>query len=232
MAQYLEVTDVYIPPAAPGISAEVAIQIKNIHSALVRALLTGGVSLNGAATQTFQTGHADIPAGDSVTFSVELTTPSHDSTLFITPWWLGSDGQYHDDETVLKPWAVTSISITGVTAPASAQYGATVDIEVTVQNNSESARTVKATYNYDGRTLDMSPSEASVAAAGSKTFTASFEMPNSDVLLALGAFYIDPNTGDWASGDATSRDITLEEAPPPPEEPDITQFEILDYAVV
>lgn len=220
MGQYLDITKVVIPAASPGTDVYVQMTLKNKYTSTVRAVLTGGVSPDGAFTQEFETGYADIAAGTSRTFYVLLKTPTQDSTIAIVMWYLSKTG-YISDGVFYQPWDVgefSSISITSITAPASATQGFTVSVSMVVKNNSSSARTLMGNYNYGTGTLNMSPSSASVAAGASKTFTASFTMPSSNVTLILSAFYVDPNTGEWATGDSQYRSISLvvEEPPEPP----------------
>lgn len=103
--------------------------------------------------------------------------------------------------------------IVDIIAPASANAGDLVNVEVRVRNiSTESIAISCATGLYDETPLYFSPDYLWVAPGSTQSFTASFTMPNKDIRLHVGSFYW-TETG-WVQDDYAYVDITLAGVPP------------------
>ncbi|MBA7668693.1 hypothetical protein ES703_76808 [subsurface metagenome] len=110
--------------------------------------------------------------------------------------------------------AGTLTEITEIIAPASANAGDLINVEVRVRNLSGDSIAVScATALYDETPLDFSPDYLWADPGSIQSFTASFTMPTQGIRLHIGSFYY---TGEeWIQDDYSYVDIALEEAPTP-----------------
>jgi len=115
--------------------------------------------------------------------------------------------------------------IIGIYGPAEAAEGELVNIEVVLQNISDSPLYLAVVGQHDGVTDYFSPDYASVDPGAAYSFTASFAMPNKGIKLDLWSYFW---TGSaWAQDDYEYVYISLKVLTP-----QFRSFAVADYSQV
>ena len=117
--------------------------------------------------------------------------------------------------------AYTSVEIV---VPASAALGAVVNVVAKVKNLFDRTLTITVTGLYDSTEISsFQPFWTWINPLETKSFSASFTMPNKNVRVCVGAWYLYELPDKWAIDAQSYADIALIPAdgngePPPPDE--------------
>jgi len=113
MAQVAEITEIVAPSeAVAGSTVTIRVTIKNLAS-VEAGIMVGGALEYGPIPWpgiTFPNSWANVPAGQTQSFSGYFTMPNSDVTIHAYSYWYGEDGAWHFDDEKTKNVSLTELA--------------------------------------------------------------------------------------------------------------------------
>ncbi len=154
-----------------------------------------------------------IESGETKHYDRVFTMPAWDTVITVMVYVFDNniwDFDTHVTKEVILGAAPPAAyaDITEIIAPAGANFGDTVNVEVKARNLHTYDITISVTGSVPGTVLSFSPDSAKVPPGGIHSYSASFIMPNNNVTINVWSFYWGTDD-EWHKDDEGTKVVAL-----------------------